>query len=230
MTLQNLTWAWEQELPPTQKLVLISLADHANQDGECWPSINRLAKFTGLGRTAIKTNLKKLEDAGFITAEQRLREDGGHTSHLYHLNNPLCRGVPYPMSGGDHAPMSGGDHQEHSTLEHSNKPANQNGFEFESESTHKPTAEQIFEEWWKGVPKKVGKDDAFKAFKSVLPKTDIETLTAARDKWAGECVGKDQTYIKHPASWLRGGYWRPPESAPAASRPVYEPRGLETGE
>lgn len=34
---------WELELPKEQKLVLLAIADHANDDGYCWPSMSRIA-------------------------------------------------------------------------------------------------------------------------------------------------------------------------------------------
>ena len=237
MSLNTLSWAWEQELPPTQKLILISLADHANQDGECWSSIKRLAKFTGLSRAAVKNNIRKLEETGLVKREARTRENSKHnTSNKYflvkdrgqevtHIGQEVTQGVGQEVtqggSGGDPGGGSGGDPQEHSNIEPPNNPTPTNGNFFEtidSQIENSPTIEQQFDEWWKGVPKKVGKDDAFKAFKSVLPKTNLEELDAARDRWAEERAGKDPTFTKSPAAWLRGGYWRPPEDAPTMGR------------
>ncbi|MGE5451100.1 MAG: helix-turn-helix domain-containing protein [Acidobacteriota bacterium] len=32
-------WAWEQRLAPSLKLVLMALADAADDEGQCWPSV-----------------------------------------------------------------------------------------------------------------------------------------------------------------------------------------------
>lgn len=62
-----MTWAWKQQLPPTEKYVLIALADHANdEDFTCWPSLNHLQKKTGLSRPAIWKTIDRLSSAGAI--------------------------------------------------------------------------------------------------------------------------------------------------------------------
>ncbi|MGB5255148.1 MAG: helix-turn-helix domain-containing protein, partial [Sedimenticolaceae bacterium] len=39
-----MNWAWRQALTPTLKLVLMALADAADDQGVCWPSVSTLAK------------------------------------------------------------------------------------------------------------------------------------------------------------------------------------------
>lgn len=56
-------------LGPTDRLVLLALADHAGDDGSCYPSIARLCQRTGLGERAVQKALKRLRDAGQITAK-----------------------------------------------------------------------------------------------------------------------------------------------------------------
>jgi hypothetical protein len=43
MSLRVMTWAWSVHLSPTPKLVLMVLADEADDDGYCFPSQRRLA-------------------------------------------------------------------------------------------------------------------------------------------------------------------------------------------
>lgn len=55
-------------LNPTDKLVLLHLAEHADKDtGECWPGFGRLADFTGLTRRTVIYSIKRLADLEFIT-------------------------------------------------------------------------------------------------------------------------------------------------------------------
>lgn len=72
MSLPALEWAWCLEVPPTHKLVALALADHANDEGVCWPSLTRLAQRTGLSRSTIAEALKALEAAHII-----FRQRGG---------------------------------------------------------------------------------------------------------------------------------------------------------
>jgi Helix-turn-helix domain len=55
-------------LTPTDKLVLLHLAEHADKDtGECWPGFGRLADFTGLTRRTVIYSINRLAELEFIT-------------------------------------------------------------------------------------------------------------------------------------------------------------------
>lgn len=73
-----------------------------------------------------------------------------------------------------------------------------------------------FEEWWSLYPRKIGKGQARKAFRSALKKTDISSLVSGVEAYAESVAGKDQQYIAHPATWLNGERWddEPPSSDP----------------
>ena len=60
---------WPLDIPSTQKFVLISLADNANDDGICWPSIATIAKRTALHRATVMRAIRWLIDEGFLVAE-----------------------------------------------------------------------------------------------------------------------------------------------------------------
>ncbi|WP_097223521.1 MULTISPECIES: helix-turn-helix domain-containing protein [unclassified Pseudomonas] len=67
-----MTACWPlQSMSPAQKAVLISLADNANDDGVCWPSVSRIAQRTCLSERAVRTALRWLEHAKILTAHQR---------------------------------------------------------------------------------------------------------------------------------------------------------------
>jgi hypothetical protein len=60
-------WAWDQQIKPaTLKLILLSMADRADEYHTCYPSIQRLEKDTGLNNKTIQTGLKKLESLNII--------------------------------------------------------------------------------------------------------------------------------------------------------------------
>lgn len=42
MSIDATRWAWTQQITPSQKIVLLSLADRAGEDGYCYPSMARL--------------------------------------------------------------------------------------------------------------------------------------------------------------------------------------------
>ncbi|WP_244120806.1 helix-turn-helix domain-containing protein [Burkholderia gladioli] len=61
-----------------QKAVLISLADNANDQGVCWPSIPTIAKRVCASERAVQNAIKWLEEAKIVTAN---RTNGRHTSY-----------------------------------------------------------------------------------------------------------------------------------------------------
>lgn len=63
MSIRLMTQVWELDLPRNEKLVLLALADHANDDGYCYPSVRRIAWKSGYDRRSIQRILRRLEDA-----------------------------------------------------------------------------------------------------------------------------------------------------------------------
>lgn len=103
MSVYATAWAWRQHVAGSAKLILLKLADQANDDGTCFPSQKTIGRDTGLGKTAVKDNLRKLRDAGLILAEER-HVDGRQTSNGYRLvgggRNPTPGGRADDPSGG----------------------------------------------------------------------------------------------------------------------------------
>lgn len=93
MSLAALSWAWDAELPCARKMVLLALADHADQDNDCFPSQKRLATFCSLARPTINRLLGELERDGWIIIVPRQHASGADRSFVYHLNAPLRRNV-----------------------------------------------------------------------------------------------------------------------------------------
>lgn len=82
-------WAWQQTATsPAQKLVLVKLADSANDDGVCWPSLRTLERHLGMGKSSVDRHVKKLVEAGLMTVEQRNHTAGRRRSNLYRLGPP----------------------------------------------------------------------------------------------------------------------------------------------
>ncbi|MFW6369361.1 MAG: conserved phage C-terminal domain-containing protein [Myxococcota bacterium] len=83
MSIAYVAAALESDLPPTERLVAIALGNHANEDGVCWPSWDRLKQTTGLSRASIGRSLSALEERGWIRKEHRLDEYGRLRSCTY---------------------------------------------------------------------------------------------------------------------------------------------------
>ena len=73
-------------LPHRAIAVYIYLADRANKDGICWPSIPTIAKDLKLSESTTRRAIRDLRKAGVIQTEQRYRGNGSNSSLLYKLN------------------------------------------------------------------------------------------------------------------------------------------------
>ena len=85
MSIAARDWAWEQDLPPVTKIVLLALAERADDSGACWPSLNAIAKHCHISRPTVCSHLDKLETAGLLQRERRIRENGSQRSNRYQL-------------------------------------------------------------------------------------------------------------------------------------------------
>ncbi|MFK7699663.1 helix-turn-helix domain-containing protein [Pseudomonas caspiana] len=61
-----------QGMSGPQKAVLISLADNANDEGVCWPSVARIAERTCLGERTVQSAIKWLGTSGILSFRERM--------------------------------------------------------------------------------------------------------------------------------------------------------------
>ena len=77
---------WQMDgLSPTERLLMLALARHADKDGVCWPSHSRIAALTGLTVRTIQRTLPALVERNHLDIDGRARNDGASTSNLYRL-------------------------------------------------------------------------------------------------------------------------------------------------
>ena len=61
-----------QDMSGPQKAVLISLADNANDEGFCWPSVARISERTCLAERTVQAAIKWLTLAGILSVRERM--------------------------------------------------------------------------------------------------------------------------------------------------------------
>lgn len=83
--MRRFTELYRMDLPHRAIAVYIYLADRANKDNVCWPSIPTIAKELKLSESTTRRALGDLRKAGLIQTKQRYRENGGNSSLLYTL-------------------------------------------------------------------------------------------------------------------------------------------------
>ena len=105
MSIRIMTAVWELvDITASETLLLISLADQANDDGVCWPSVGTIQRRTKLSERTVQGLLSKLRKKGYVSWTER----SGH-SNIYQLpisliHNPRNSRPPQPLRGGQPLP------------------------------------------------------------------------------------------------------------------------------
>ena len=85
MSIKLMSKAWELDLSQGEKLVLLALCDHANDDGVCYPSQAFLASKCSMSYRSVINQIKRLESCGILTSERR-QKAGSRQSNSYTIN------------------------------------------------------------------------------------------------------------------------------------------------
>lgn len=221
MSLKAMTWVWKQETKSSgERLVLLALADHAGEDGECWPHSGKIAEKCGLDRKTVQRHITALHERGLVTkVHRRKRSNGTLAGWLYRLE--CSEGTPTP-------PLEIED-----PVEEDSKRGHAGGvLEGASMSSLEPTLSnpQIepscdWDEWWSLYPRKIGKQQALKSWKRLSGKEKQlahSGLHLHLEHWK-----KSKTnllYIPHPATWLNSKRWE--DELPVAQSQTKEAPGM----
>lgn len=83
MSIRIMAQVWDgADLQGNKLLLLLALADHANEQGVCWPKVETLAEKARLSVRQTQRYLAELEDAGYIRRDTK----GGRGNHaIYHV-------------------------------------------------------------------------------------------------------------------------------------------------
>lgn len=184
--------------------ILAALGWRADHLGQCFPSFDKLAEDSKVSRSSVARRLKLLVSLGYLTVRRRTKKDGGLTSNMYSI-------IATPGSdwhGGSATvtpPQCQGDTL---TIPNELSPKNKEQ-EYPDD----------FTEFWEAYPKKTGKDDAFRAWKKIAPDfmAAFEIMDALGQwKKCSRWTRDEGTYVKDPATWLNGKFWR--EDPPVEKR------------
>ncbi|ENC1781132.1 helix-turn-helix domain-containing protein [Escherichia coli] len=211
---------------PLRKLVLIKLADNANDNGECWPSYQHVADQCEVSRSTVKSHIRALEEMGLLKRECR-RKGELNQSNVFYLTLDNAQQIP-PESGG-----AGAAPRTYHSFEPVNEPKNIM-FEHvrtECEKTpdrHEETDKAFEEIFWCAGMRKAGKKNAASAFRTQFREwrkttrgTASEFATMLAEDIAcrnGKQFGFDRLL---PSSYLKGQRWNDekPETIQPQSKP-----------
>ena len=204
MSLRLISKCWDiTGLHPTQKLILISLADQANDAGVCWPSIETIAKRSGISERSAQRIINGLIESGLIARSSRPGR-----SNIFYItpdthDTPDAGDTPDTHDGGGVTPMTGGG-DTHDT---------QNRKEPSKNRKPSPRGDDPpgFDTFWQVYPRKVGKGAARKAWKKIKPSAELtrEIVRAVEiQKRSADWLKNDGQFIPHPTTWLNQGRWQ----------------------
>ncbi|EDA0701311.1 helix-turn-helix domain-containing protein, partial [Salmonella enterica subsp. enterica serovar Mbandaka] len=197
---------------PLRKLVLIKLADNANDEGECWPSYQHIADQCEVSRSTVKSHIRALEDMRLLKREFR-RKGELNQSNVFYLTLDNAQQIP-PESGG-----AGAAPRTYHSFEPVNEPKN---IMFErvrtkcekSPERHEETDKAFEEIFWCAGMRKAGKKNASSAFRTQFREwrkttrgTASEFATMLAEDIAcrnGKQFGFDRLL---PSSYLNGQRW-----------------------
>jgi len=200
---------------PVARLVMLVLADHADENGESYPSIRRIVEMTRATRRSVQYAIRDLEREGLIRTVigGRNRDGSSKRSNRYRIQisrladkgatiAPIGRERAQPLhpEGATIAPEPSLNRQ----IEPSIEPSSLQG-EGERGSFHEVTAEMIYAAY----PRRVEKAAALKAIRDVIKLGKAPTWLLARvyafaaavDRWPVEAV----QFVPYPAKWFRNG-------------------------
>lgn len=80
-----------EDITPQERCLLYRLNGLSNENGECYPSIETMAKDLKVSATSIHRYIKALMNKGFISIQPRIKENGKQTSNLYKLTLPKVK-------------------------------------------------------------------------------------------------------------------------------------------
>ena len=190
MSWEALSWAAQQTAGgSTDKLVLIILANFADENGVSFPSHKTLAQRAECGLSTVERALKRLEKRGLVSIEPRYdRSPEGsnrQTSNLYSLK-----------MGGVILPGGGGSHIDDPVIS-------------QKETSRQNIYSDGFEEWWNAYPsnngsKKKSYELWLKAVDQFIDERELFLLTC---KFSQTQQGKEMKYIPHATTWLNQRRW-----------------------
>ncbi|WP_375308392.1 helix-turn-helix domain-containing protein [Bradyrhizobium sp. A11] len=103
MSWQATAWALQQRVgQPARKLVLLALANYADEHGICWPSQERLAEDVEMSLDTIQRHTKKLREAGLLTVTRPPKRRGQWQTFVYQLAITVQTTRPQPAARSKH--------------------------------------------------------------------------------------------------------------------------------
>lgn len=237
MSVEATIWAWKltkHDVTSNEKLILLSMADRANEAFECWPSKVRLQSDTLISLKTIFKLIASLVHKGFIEDTGK-REGNLNRVVVYRLlgisGRENCT-IPNRSNKGtiNRSKMTSINRSKTTLLNLSVEPIIE-PISILSVSTNPDVSDQVppinpkpskprspkdyqqdprFMSFYSVFPRKENPDDARKAFNQVVTDDAIlqRVINDVRLRVKSSIIWQERQYIPMPATYLRKGTWK----------------------
>jgi len=107
MSIRLMTQVWEKsKATGSALLVLLALADNANDESYCWPSLNTISKKSRVNKRQVIRIIKDLETMGEIRVQHRYNGINSKTN-IYWITPPVGDVEPLTSTGSDTMSLGG---------------------------------------------------------------------------------------------------------------------------
>jgi len=244
MSVAIISAVWEFPVKPAaRKLVLVALADHADVDGNCFPSSGRLSERCGMSARSVQRHIDELCEDGYMSKiERRRRPDGTLGTWLYKVHTtPVSPSESHTTSVAEPHDICGSHHttsvaEPHDTsvaaepsLNHHDEPSLNRHPQISAQPTPAASSDvdvfdDMFEAFWDAYPRKVGKPSAKRTLRTALKDAEPQQIGDGLRAWVGywQRSNTEPRFIPHPATWLNQQRFNDPPPASAVPESAAE--------
>lgn len=202
MSVRTMAAVWERsQHSGTNLLMLLAIADFADDDGRAYPAVPTLARKCRMKERNAQYILSELVESAELTIQ---RGKGPRGSNVYRIKLASL-GVQHSAPVQSNAPLQ------------QSAPEGCNGVRITpamecTQTIIEPSMnhQSGFEVFWSAYPKKKAKGDAQRAWSKLKPNADLtdSILKAIEAQKVSEDWMKDGgKFIPYPATWLNGRRW-----------------------
>jgi predicted transcriptional regulator len=206
MSIKVMQAVWqESKASGRARLVLLAIADHQGEIG-AWPSIETIASMVNASERSVQRDIQKLHDMGeLVVLWRQAPTRNRYKANLYWVNLPSISHLFDEVT--DEVQEVTNEAQE---VTNEVDEVTVGGVLTITRNITKPLPNyaQMFEDFYRVYPRKMGKQDAKKAFRKALDIVDFDTLLAGALRYANDPnLPSDKQFLPYPATWLNRGSW-----------------------
>lgn len=179
------------------RLVLLSIADRSDDDGNAWCGTADISKRAGIERQHVTRHTNKLSLLGELEIGFR---EGPNKANRYRIS--ICPTVGQSQ-GGTVPPRGAGCPKVVQNMSHSGTQTPRTHLTPKIDISSDPD----FSVFWNAYPRKISKPTAFRAWKNAKSLPPISELLAAIERQKASEQWQTPKFIPYPATWINGSRW-----------------------